>query len=193
MEPIVQVMELFRHQRAVRTFRDEPISDEVLHAVLEAATHAPSGSNTQPWRFLVVRDTAVKAELSFEYEQAQATRAGRPVPTREQAGEGIIARAPVVVVPCVTVPGRTGQAGFQTGASIYPACQNLMLAARVLGLGSVLTTTHRIRRAEIHALLGIPATYESAALIPLGWPDRAYGPNRRGPVESVVCFGHWSE
>ncbi|MEI6664536.1 MAG: nitroreductase family protein [Chloroflexota bacterium] len=193
MEPIVQVMELFRHQRAVRTFRDEPVTDEVLHTVLEAATHAPSGSNTQPWCFLVLRDAGVKADLSFEYELAQATRAGRPSPSREQAEAGMIARAPVVVVPCVTVPGRTGHAGFQTGASIYPACQNLMLAARALGLGSVLTTTHRIRRAEIHALLGIPVTYESAALIPLGWPGRAYGPNRREPVETAVCFDHWSE
>jgi nitroreductase len=68
-----------------------------------------------------------------------------------------------------------------------------MLAARALGLGTVLTTTHRIRRAQTHALLGIPTTYESAALIPLGWPDRAYGPNRRAPVETVVCYDHWSE
>jgi nitroreductase len=120
VEPITEAMELFRHQRAVRTFRNEPVSDEVLRAVLEAATHAPSGSNTQPWRFLVIRDAGVKSELSFEYEQAQATRAGRAAPTREEAEAGIIARAPVVIVPCVTVPGRTGQAGFQTGASIYP-------------------------------------------------------------------------
>jgi len=193
MEPIERVSELFRNQRAVRSFSTEPVSDEVLWGVLDAATRAPSGSNTQPWRFLVIRDRAVKEALSLEYERAQAERAGRPAPTIEQARAGIMAQAPVLVVPCVRVPGRTGAAGFQTGASIYPACQNLMLAARAAGLGSVLTTTHRIRREQVHALLGIPPTYESAAIIPLGWPDRAYGPNHRAPVAEVVCWDHWSE
>ncbi|MFA7297353.1 MAG: nitroreductase family protein [Dehalococcoidia bacterium] len=193
MEPIERVSELFRNQRAVRTFTADPVPDDVLLSVLDAATRAPSGSNTQPWRFLVIRDRAVKEALSLEYERAQAERAGRPEPTVEQARAGIMAQAPVLVVPCVRVPGRTGTAGFQTGASIYPACQNLMLAARAVGLGSVLTTTHRIRREQVHALLGIPGTYESAAIIPLGWPDRAYGPNHRAPVSEVVCWDHWSE
>jgi nitroreductase len=193
VEPIEQVRELFRHQRAVRTFTAEPIPEDLLLAILDAATRAPSGSNTQPWRFLVIRDRAVKEALSLEYELAQAERAGRPAPTAEQARAGLLAQAPVLVVPCVRVPGRTGAAGFQTGASIYPACQNLMLAARAAGIGSVLTTTHRIRREQVHALLGIPATYESAAIIPLGWPDRAYGPNHRSPVAEVVCWDHWSE
>lgn len=193
MQPIEHAIDLFRHQRAVRTFRSEPVPDDVLMGILDAATRAPSGSNTQPWRFLVIRDQAVKDALSYEYELAQAERAGRPAPSESDAREGMLARAPVLVVPCVRVPGRTGAAGFQTGASVYPACQNLMLAARALGVGSVLTTTHRIRRAQVHALLGIPEAYESAAIIPLGWPDRAYGPNRRGPVEEVVCWDHWSE
>jgi nitroreductase len=139
----------------------------------------------------VVRDPEVKRALSAEYETAQGERSGR---ARDAAPEYcIIARAPVVIVPCVRTPERTGRAGFQTGASIYPACQNLMLAARALGLGTVLTTTHRIRRDEVHALLGVPPGWDSAALIPLGWPDRAYGPNRREPVDSVVSYDRWSE
>ena len=77
MEPIEGVSELFRNQRAVRSFSTEPVSDEVLWGVLDAATRAPSGSNTQPWRFLVIRDRAVKEALSLEYERAQAERAGR--------------------------------------------------------------------------------------------------------------------
>lgn len=193
MEPIGRARDLFRHQRAVRSFRPEPVPEDVLMEVLDAATRAPSGSNTQPWRILVIRDQAVKDALSYEYELAQAERAGRAAPSVEPSREGILAGAPVLVVPCVRVPGRTGRAGFQTGASIYPACQNLMLAARALGLGSVLTTTHRIRRQQVHDLLGIPETYESAAIIPLGWPDRAYGPNRRAPVADVVCWDRWSE
>jgi nitroreductase len=184
-------MQLFRHQRAVRAFADREVPDDLLDQVLQAATHAPSGSNTQPWRFIVIRDPEVKLALSAEYEAAQRTRSGRE--DGEATGDGIIARAPVVIVPCVRTPERTGRAGFQTGASIYPACQNLMLAARALGLGTVLTTTHRIRRDEVHALLGIPEGWDSAALIPLGWPDRAYGPNRRAPLEEVVSYDGWSE
>jgi nitroreductase len=191
MQPITDPNELFRHQRAVRAFADREVSDELVRQVLEAATHAPSGSNTQPWRFIVVRDPAVKRALSAEYEAAQGQRSGRP--PSGASDNAIMARAPVVIVPCVRTPERTGRAGFQTGASIYPACQNLMLAARALGLGTVLTTTHRIRLQQVHALLGIPAGWESAALIPLGWPDRAYGPNRREPVDQVVSYDRWSE
>lgn len=193
MRPIDDVNELFRHQRAVRAWRDEPVPDDLLHEVLQAAIHAPSGSNTQPWRFLVVRDQQVKDAVSAEYELAQGARRGDAAARGPNQRVGILAQAAVLIIPCVRVPERTGQAGFQTGASIYPACQNLMLAARARGLGTVLTTTHRIRRVQIHALLGIPATYDSAAIIPLGWRDRDYGPNRRGPLSEVVSYDHWSD
>ncbi|MSQ29742.1 MAG: hypothetical protein EXR68_04555 [Dehalococcoidia bacterium] len=188
MQPIHETMEIFRHQRAVRAWADRPIPDDLLQQILEAAIHAPSGSNTQPWRFIVVRDSALKARISEEYAAAQGARSGSSV-----SGSGILSQAPVLIVPCVRIPERTRRAGFQTGASIYPACQNLMLAARALGLGTVLTTTHRIRAEQIHALLGIPATYDSAAIIPLGWPDRPYGPNHRPPLSGFVSYERWSE
>lgn len=183
MKPVTDVMQLFRAQRAVRAFSDRPVEEETLHQILQAAVHGPSGSNTQPWKFIVVRDAAVKAALDREYSIAHNETGDAP---------GVMAKAPVVIVPCVRIPERTGQVGFQTGASIYPACQNLMLAARILGMGTVLTTTHRIRRAEVHALLGVPPEFESAAIIPLGWPDRPYGPNRRPPLDEVVSFDGWS-
>ncbi|MSQ29018.1 MAG: hypothetical protein EXR68_00795 [Dehalococcoidia bacterium] len=188
MQPITDPMQLFRHQRAVRSFSTRPVTDGELRQVLEAAIHAPSGSNTQPWRFIVVRDQAVKDAIDVEYRAVQGARGGAA-----ESGPGIMALVPVLIVPCVRVPERTGQAGFQTGASIYPACQNLMLAARILGLGTVLTTSHRIRRAEIHSILGIPGGFDSAAIIPLGWPDRAYGPNRRPPLDEFVSHDRWTE
>jgi nitroreductase len=77
-------------------------------------------------------------------------------------------------------------------ASIYPGVQNLLLAARALGLGTVLTTLHRRRKARIHEILGIPDNIESAAIIPLGWPDREYGPNRRPPLERFVMRDRWT-
>ncbi len=99
----------------------------------------------------------------------------------------------MLIVPCVQVRDGTGRAGFQTGASIYPACQNLMLAARALGLGTAMTTSHRVRRDQVHAILRIPEGFDSAAIIPLGWPDRAYGPNRRAPLDEVVIHDRWPE
>ncbi len=191
MQPINDVMELFRHQRAVRAWSDQSVPDELVRQVIEAATHAPSGSNSQPWRFIVIRDQAVKDQLSALYEEAMAEQYRGGEPDRA-ADRHELAQAPVLIMACVRVPGN-GRAGFQTGASIYPACQNLMLAARSLGLGTVLSTMHRLRKAQVHELLGIPETFESAALIPLGFPNRSYGPNHRRPVEDFIAHDRWSE
>jgi nitroreductase len=191
MQPITEVAELFRHQRAVRAFTDRDVDQETVEALLTAATHGPSGSNTQPWRFIVVRDAGVKAELSEIYEAAFAEAYAGRAPARA-ADRQPWTEVPVLIVACVQVPS-TGRSGIQTGASIYPACQNLMLAARSMGIGSVLTTLHRVKRAEIHAILGVPEGWDTAAIIPLGWPDRSYGPNRRPPVSEVMMLDRWTE
>ena len=192
MLPITEVSELFRHQRAVRSFSDREVDEATVEQLLTAATHAPSGSNTQPWRFIVVRDTEVKARLNEVYESVSAeTRAGGA--PGQGANRQPWTEVPVLIVACVQVPDRTGWSGIQTGASIYPACQNLMLVARAIGLGSVITTRHRVKRQEIHEVLGIPEGWDSAAIIPLGWPDRSYGPNRRPPVSEVMMTDRWSE
>ena len=161
-----------------------------MRAVLQAAIHAPSGSNTQPWRFIVVRDAEQKARI------ARSTTGRAPTSPRSPRSRLPRSRRPhadrLLIVACVRTPA-SGRAGFQTGASIYPACQNLMLAARALGLGTVLTTLHRRRKDELHAVLGIPDGIESAAIIPLGWPTRDYGPNRRATLDEVVMQDRWTE
>ena len=187
MQPITDVFRLFRYQRAVRAFTEEAVPDELVDQVLIAAIHGPSGSNTHPWHFIVVRDPTVKQAISEVYEEARA--AG---PTSSAGGaRQPLAAAPVLIVACVNTPA-SGRAGFQTGASVYPSVQNILLAARALGLGSCLTTLHRRRKARIHAILGIPDQIETAAIIPLGWPDRAYGPNRRPPLAQFVRYDHWT-
>ncbi len=191
MKPISDPFELFEHQRAVRAFDGRPVDDETIERVLEAATHAPSGSNSQPWRFIVVRDAEVKERLSDLYEAGFLEAYGDAAPPRG-ADRQPWTQVPVLIVVCVQTPP-SGRAGFQTGASVYPACQNLMLAARALGLGSVLTTLHRRKKDEVHEVLGIPEGYDSAAIIPLGWPNRSYGPNRRPPVETVTMYDRWSD
>jgi len=190
VKPITNVHELFRYQRALRTFTDAEVPDALVDQVLTAAIHGPSGSNTQPWHFIVIRDQAVKQAISEVYEEARSA-ANRD---RPQVAGGVrppLSAAPVLIVACVNTPA-SGQAGFQTGASIYPSVQNLMLAARALGLGTVLTTLHRRRQARIHEILGIPDHIENAAITPLGWPDREYGPNRRPPLAQFVMRDCWN-
>jgi nitroreductase len=131
----------------------------------------------------------VKRAISDVYEEARAD-ASRGRPPAAVGPRQPLAAAPVLIVACVHTP-TSGQAGLQTGASIYPSVQNLMLAARALGLGTVLTTLHRRRKARIHEILGIPDGVESAAIIPLGWPDREYGPNRRPPLARFVMRDRW--
>jgi nitroreductase len=187
MQPITDVFRVFRYQRAIRTFTEEDVPDDLVHQVLTAAIHGPSGSNTQPWHFIVVRDPTVKYAISEVYEEV---RPAGPTPSAAGARQPLAA-APVLIVACVNTPA-SGRAGFQTGASIYPSVQNLLLAARALGLGSVLTTLHRRRKARIHAILDIPDQIESAAIIPLGWPNREYGPNRRPPLAQFVMYDRWT-
>jgi nitroreductase len=189
LKPITDIHELFRHQRAIRNFTEADVPDALVNQVLTAAIHGPSGSNTQPWHFIVIRDPRVKHAISEVYEEARAdARITRPSASGMRQP---LSAAPVLIVACVNTPA-SGQAGFQTGASIYPSVQNLMLAARALGLGTVLTTLHRRRKAQVHAILGIPDHVETAAIIPLGWPDRAYGPNRRPPLERFVMHDRWN-
>jgi len=95
------------------------------------------------------------------------------------------------VLACIETGG--GSTNITAGSSIYPAVQNLMLAARGLGLGTVLTTIHKGREAEVKALLGIPANVETAALIPMGFPGEGarFGPTRRVPVDEVAYRDRW--
>lgn len=189
MKPITDVNELFRHQRAIRSFTNEDVPDALIDQILTAAIHAPSGSNTQPWHFIVIRDQAVKNAISEVYEEARATYSSRRPSTSGDPQP--LSAAPVLIVACVNTPA-SGRAGFQTGASIYPSVQNILLAARALGLGSVITTLHRRRKNRIQQILGIPDNIETAAIIPIGWPDRNYGPNKRPPLAQFVMRDRWN-
>src|SRR5262249_6173667 len=99
--------------------------------------------------------------------------------------------APVIVIPCIRTGGQ--RTSITTGSSIYPAVQNLMLAARAYGIGSTLTTIHRMRQDEVRSLLGIPEDVETAALIPLGYPRGRWGVAAGRRVEEVVYTDRWGE
>lgn len=176
-----------RTQRAHRTFTDEAVPDEMVERVLEAATWAPSAENTQPWAFIVVRDAGARAQIG-ELTRRQWEGGGRdhsiPRLSRvmfddvERGAMGGIAGAPVIIVVGADM-SRVIEAVMEP--SIFPAIQNLLLAANALGLGAALTTLTTSAR-ELRDLLALPEHMRPVAVVPLGWPARKLGPPRRAPV-----------
>jgi len=172
-------------QRACRDFSTEDVDDDTLAQVLDAATFAPSAENKQPWVFVVVRDEAVRKRIAAltkqvweggarEYEQTHLD-ARILVDVDKGTTEGF-ARAPVVVVVC----GDAGHAFESTlPSSVYPATQNMLLAATALGLGSALTTLATALAKELAEALRLPDNVKPMAVIFLGWPAKKLGPPKR--------------
>ncbi len=172
---------LMATQRAIRHFDGRPVDDVTVEKVLRAASRAPSARNLQPWRFVVVRDREVKAALGAIFDELGAAMSGGP-PDRTPWAE-----VPVLIaVYSEHAFGRTEAGAAALGASIYPAVQNLLLAAHALGLGTVLTTRWKAREAEVRPILGLPESMALHAIIPLGWPTRRYGRGSRRPVREVT-------
>jgi nitroreductase len=196
----IGLFEAMYSQRAIREFKPDPVPDELVRRLIEAATKAPSGSNRQDWRFLVIRDSETKRKIGEYYNQARSSRygAGAPasnIPARRRAASDYMAEhlhdVPVLILACIQHNG--GPTNMSRGGSIYPAVQNILLAARGLGLGSVITSLHKRYENEIKELLGIPEDVETAALLPIGFPAEGarYGPTRRAPVEEVTFYDRW--
>jgi nitroreductase len=177
-----------RTQRAHRAFTDEPVPDALVERVLEAGTFAPSAENTQPWVFIVVREVAARArigELNRQAWEGGGREFSRPrlspeVFAKVEAGAtGGIANAPVLVVVC----GDTSRCVETVlESSVWPAVQNLLLAAHAVGLGSALTTITTVFGDELRSLLALPEHLRPLGVVPLGWPARQLGPPRRAPV-----------
>ncbi len=190
-------------QRAMRRLKPDPIPEDLVKKIIWAA-------NRQPWRWLVVTDAAKRRQLADIYSQGweryrasgYAGSAQRELAPEWAASNEKVLRSsqyladhmadvPVLIVPC-TFKG-PGTPDITSGSSIYPAIQNLMLAARALGLGTALTTIHRWNEPEVRKVLGIPDTVDTAALIPLGWPKGKFGAGLRLPVEAVTYWNSWGE
>ncbi|MCU1449358.1 MAG: nitroreductase, partial [Acidimicrobiales bacterium] len=172
---------------AYRTFAEGDVPDDLVNQILDAATFAPSAENRQPWVFVVVRDEVVRAEIGQLTRKAweggaKAHSEGRLTPGLlaevDQGATGGIGAAPVIVVVC----GDTTDTFEQVlPASVFPAVQNMLLAATALDLGSALTTLTTVFGAELAALLGLPDHVRPMAVVPLGWPAKRLGPPRRTP------------
>ena len=204
VQGVDDLFEIIHTTRSMRRLKPDPVPPALLSRILEAGSCAPSGGNMQRWRFLVIRDAAIKATVGAYYRRAWEEvigpryRAGQPAPgsSPEQfrrtldAAEHLAAHiheAPVWIVPCLQGenPTRT------SGSSIYPAVQNMLLAARALGLGATLTTLYLMFEKDVEAALGLPADWHSYALLPIGYPLGRFGPVRRIALADIVYEDFW--
>jgi len=203
--------------RAMRRFTDEPVDEEDVRAILRAAVQAPSGGNIQPYQFLVVTDPDLREAIGELYLRAwrrysPAVAAITP-PARDEAASAAwernvrasddlarsLGRVPVLVLvlmPKISMVVTDDEGEMDVGptyASVYPAVQNLVLAARARGLGTCLTTVYRIHENEVRALCGVPDRYEVVALLPLGHPRGRWGVAPRRPAESLTSWNRFGE
>jgi nitroreductase len=206
--------------RATRVYEDRPIPDDVLARILTATTRACSSGNTQPWEFVLVTDREVKTQLKTMLSKAWVTvdarraqtaeqlvdGAGRPV-TGHAAIENIDRVAAIVFVlwnpdrgirmqgeyeenPDGTLRAVTDFPGGR-GASLFQACQNMMLAAHALGVSSLFTTFFGLCQQEVKALLHVPPRMFLEAAVFLGYGAEQLGNPRRKPLEEVVHLNDW--
>jgi nitroreductase len=198
------VWEVMRSARAIRRFRDEPIPDAVIVRCLEAATWAPSGGNQQPWRFAVLRSaqarpaTASAASAALEVIQ-RVYRMERPDPVDDSAAARNVRAVFDLHEGAATVPAavlftlcpQPAAPPLLQGASIYPAMENFLLAARAQGLGTVVTGWHATGEEALRGAVGVPPEWALAALVVVGWPVGHHGPVRRKPVDEVAAADRW--
>ncbi|HEY0424590.1 MAG TPA: nitroreductase family protein [Rhodopila sp.] len=220
----IGLFEAIYSARAMRRLKPDPVPDELMTRVLDAAIRAPSGGNAQNWIFIVVRDEAQRRRLGAVYRKASDEVAeiyaarGRPAHLTEAQYQRLMAggsylwdhigEAPVLLVPCLRkrdMPPREAlpdavAARYDAhlahqdrirGSSIYPAVQNIILACRGLGLGTLITTNHILYEDEVRAILGLPDDVYTFALMPVGFPLGKYGPLARRPVSEVAFADRW--
>ena len=200
---LATVDKLLTTTRAVRKRLDfsRPVALDVVTECLRIALQAPTGSNAQRWRWLVLTDPDVRHALADLYQNpppaAQRTEPAMPsTPQQERMTESTgylmrhIHEVPVMVVPCIEEVG--GAAGW--APSIYPAVWSLILALRSRGLGSVITTAHLYHRVEAAELLGIPPGYAQSCLLPVAYyKGQDFKPAVRRPLHEVCFINRWGE
>jgi len=223
------VFEVMATMRAMRRLKPDPVPDELLERLVEAATWAPSGSNLQAYSFVVVTDRGQMAKLADLWRRCvdlYLASVGRRPATMDEAGWERLRKAvqyqydhfeetPAVIVPCYAAPRASPDAGkglltrmsppdlvrlgsrmprvaaLTEASSIYPGVQNMLLAARALGLGANITQWHVFLEHEWKAALGIPRNVNMYAVVPVGWPLGRFGPVKRRPPSEAIHRDRW--
>jgi len=203
--PLVEAM---MTQRAIRRVRPDPVDDALILKCIELALRAPTGANGQNWEFIVVKDPKIKKKLAKRYRQMWKLYYKTVVESVTEWDESMakttravqwqvdhFEEIPVLVVACLRLTAREGRvpylpmphaalSGFF--GSIYPSVQNLLLAARSMGLGASLITLPLWSLASARRTLRLPMSVTPCAVVPIGWPKGRYGPTTRRPVDEVV-------
>lgn len=201
----IELEEALYTTRAMRRLHPDPVPEADLRFVIDAATQAPSAKNAQTWAFVVVRDAGQRRRIADLYRRLSDVgirggaegREGLSPETQKVYRNALrlaeaLAEVPVLIVACMRepLPELRGLATAFYG-SIFPAIQNLMLAARSRGLGSTLTTLHVGAEEELKRILEIPAEVQTVALIPLGYPKGEWGRPLRRPSSEVTHWDRW--
>jgi len=218
--PEMDLFEIMYSAGSIRRLRSDSVPDEIITKILDAAIRAPSGSNAQSWVFIVIKDAETRRQLGAVYKKASdilmKLYAGAPRPLHmdeskyqrfmqavthlfEHMGD-----APVLLVPCLKesmwtgasnlpadVKARMASAARIAGSSIYPAVQNVILACRAFGLGTVLTTIHAFFEEEVREVLKLPADVQTYALMPIGYPEGHHYPVKRKAVREIACLDRY--
>ena len=201
------LLEAMATTRAIRRYTDDPIPDADLAEILWYAQRAPSGTNRQKFRFLTLRRDDPVAQPGRELlaesfrkgwvgKQADLDRNGEPDEgsprfRMQAAMQHYIDHIDTVPVIILVGLERYRPAHYAEGASVFPACQNLLLAAHALGYGGVLTGWHGPVEKELRAELGIPDGIALHGCITLGVPAGRHGPLRRKPLGTIIHDGVW--
>jgi nitroreductase len=207
--PEFDLFEAIYTTRAMRRLKPDPVPRDVIMRVIEAATLGPSGGNRQPWIFLVVTASATRQFVAERYKRAWDTYYLTPqkravIESRPDSPEGKslksadylanhLAEAPVLVFPCVKRYTDDWRKGEPMHGSIYPAVQNLCLAARGYGLGTSITGLHHLFADEVDGMLGVPPTYANEILVPMGYPKGRWGRPARKAAADVTFFERWGQ
>src|SRR2546421_8941720 len=189
--PEFDLFEAIYTTRAMRRLKPDPVPREIIMRIIEAATMAPSNSNRQPWIFIVVSSAEIRQFVAQRYKRAWEhhyftadkrlfleNHSGTPEARNLRSATYLanhIGEAPVLIFACVKRYTDQHRAGQPMVGSIYPAIQNLCLAARAYGLGTAITGLHTHFEGEINQKLGVPPEYENEILIPLGYPKGRWG------------------
>src|SRR5438874_7866232 len=186
----MDVFEAIRTTRAMRRLDpDRPVAEEDVRTVLEAAGKAPSGGNSQPVRWIVVTDSEQRRRLGEVYRRCASAllegEADSPITRSSWHLVEHLGEASVLIVACT-------QGANRRPASVFGAVQNLMLAARALGLGTTLTTSHLDDEAAVRQILELPDDVLTYCIIPVGYPLGRWAEAQRKPVEEVAYRDRWS-
>jgi nitroreductase len=219
LEALLAVSHCIRTTRSIRRYLDADVDPGMVSFVLDHAVQAGSAKNRQPWRFVIIRDPALRDRLGDWYRLGWCRLTAHARCTTDQDAVALLddpqqvtaaayladnfENAPVVIVPCF-LPVPRNPANFYGGASIYPAIQNLLLAARALGLGGTLTTIHAVDAFPdadqtpclsdaLRQILSIPHSAVPAAVITLGWPATPFSQGPRKSHREVAYSEQWDQ